>query len=154
MVFVQKCPFYHTFFFQAIQPRKMSFTISYNEKTPFQAIKTKNSKSRIIDIFPSGLTNGFGPKMAIFPNFFFRQNRPGKCFLRYFTTKKTLFYAIKATSSKSQKSRHFYKGVNSCFCPKMTIVSKCFFKAIQARKMSFTIFQNERTPFQALKTTS
>ena len=45
-------------------------------------------KSRIIDIFPKGLTNGFGPKMAIFPNFFFGQNRLGKCFLRYFTPKK------------------------------------------------------------------
>ena len=33
-------------------------------------MKTKSSKSRKIDIFPKGLTNGFGPKMAIFQNFF------------------------------------------------------------------------------------
>ena len=32
-------------------------------------IKTKHSKSRKIDIFPKGLTHGFGPKMAIFPIF-------------------------------------------------------------------------------------
>ena len=70
-------------FFQAIQARKMSFTIFQNEKTPFQAIKTRNSKSRKIDIFPKGLTHGFGPNMAIFPIFFFRQYRLGKCFLRY-----------------------------------------------------------------------
>ena len=85
----KKWPFFQTFF-QAKQVRKMFFTIFYNEKTLFYAIKTKNSKSRIIDIFPQGLTNGFGPKMAFFPNFFFRQNRLGKCFLRYFTTKKLL----------------------------------------------------------------
>ena len=28
------------------------------------------SKTRNIDIFPKGLTDGFGPKMAIFPTFF------------------------------------------------------------------------------------
>ena len=41
-------------------------------KTPFQAIKTKSSNSRKIDIFPKGLTHGFGPIMATFPNFFFQ----------------------------------------------------------------------------------
>ena len=60
------------FFFQAIQARKMCFTIFYNEKTPFQAIKTQSSKSRNIDIFLKGLTRGFGPKKAIFSNFFFQ----------------------------------------------------------------------------------
>ena len=35
-----------------------------------QAIKTTSPKSRKIDIFPKGLTHGFGPKMAIFPTFF------------------------------------------------------------------------------------
>ena len=35
------------------------------------AIKTRSSKSREIDIFPKGLTNGFGPKMEIFQIFFF-----------------------------------------------------------------------------------
>ena len=42
-------------------------------------MKTKSSISRKIDSFPKGLTHGFGPKMAIFPNFFFRQYRQGKC---------------------------------------------------------------------------
>ena len=31
----------------------------------FKTIKTRTSKSRKIDIFPKGLTHGFGPKMAI-----------------------------------------------------------------------------------------
>ena len=77
-------------FFQAIQARKVSFTIFQNEKTPFQAIKTRSSKSRKIDIFPKGLTHGFGPQMAIFPTFFFRQYRPEKFLLRYSRTKKRL----------------------------------------------------------------
>ena len=111
MVLVQKWPlFQHVFlsdkgkenvFYDILQRKnfflgyKMSFTIFQNKKKPFQAIKTRSSKSRKIDIFPKGLTHGFGPKMAIFPNF--------------------------------------------------------FFQAIQARKMSFTIFYNEKTPFQAIK---
>ena len=33
-------------------------------------MKTRSSKSRKIDIFPKGLTHGFGPKIAIFPTFF------------------------------------------------------------------------------------
>ena len=48
----------------------MSFMICYNEKTPSYAIKTKSVESRKIDIFPKGLTHGFGPKMAIFTTFF------------------------------------------------------------------------------------
>ena len=78
------------FFSQAIQTSKMSFTIFQNEKMPFQPIKTRSSKSRKIDIFPKGLTHGFGAKMAIFPTFFFRQYRAGKCLLPYSRTKKCL----------------------------------------------------------------
>ena len=44
--------------------------IFQNEKSPFQPIKTTSSKSRKIDIFPKGLTHGFGPKMAIVRTFF------------------------------------------------------------------------------------
>ena len=48
--------------------------IFYNEKSPFEAIKTRRSKSRKIDIFPKGLTHGFAPKMANFPSCFFLGN--------------------------------------------------------------------------------
>ena len=33
-------------------------------------MKTRSPKSRKIDIFPKGITHGFGPQMAIFPIFF------------------------------------------------------------------------------------
>ena len=33
-------------------------------------MKKRSSKSRKIDIFPKGLTHGFGPKMACFLTFF------------------------------------------------------------------------------------
>ena len=44
------------------------------KKMPFKAIKTRSSKSRKIDIFLEGFTHALGPKMAIFPNFFFLGN--------------------------------------------------------------------------------
>ena len=47
----------------------MSFTIFSNEKTPFYSIKTRSSKSRKLNIFLQGLTDGFRPKMVLFPSF-------------------------------------------------------------------------------------
>ena len=137
MVLVPIWPFLQHFF-QAILVRKMTFTIFQNEKTPFQAIKTRSSKSRKIDIFPKGLTHGFGPKMAIFGH----------------KNKKTLFQAIKTRSSKSRKIDIFPKGLTHGFGPKMVIFPSLFFQAIQARKLSFMIFQNEKTPFFSIKTRS
>ena len=87
------CPnmaIFQTFFFQAIYVWKMSSTIFYNEKTPFLGIKTRSSIPRKIEIFPSVLTHGFGPKMAIFPTFVFRQYSRGKYPLLYSRTKKRL----------------------------------------------------------------
>ena len=67
------------FLFQAIQARKKCFTILQNEKTLVQAMKTTNSRSCKIENFAKGLVHGIGPKLAIFPSFYFKQYRPGKC---------------------------------------------------------------------------
>ena len=66
----------------------MCVTIFYNYKTLFQVIK-KVQQVEKTEIFPKQLTNGFGPKMALFPWFFFKY-KPGKCVLRYSKTKKRL----------------------------------------------------------------
>ena len=129
----------------------MSFTIFQNEKTPFQAIKTTSSK---IDIFAKALTHGFGPKMAIFPTFFFQAIQARKMSFMIFQNEKTPFQAIKTRSPKSRKIDIFAKGLTHGFGPKMAIFPTFFFLAIQARKMSFMIFQNEKKPFQAIKTRS
>ena len=152
MLLFQKCPFFRLFFFQAIQARKMSFMIFQNEKTPFQAIKTRSPKSRKIPIFPKGLTHGFVPKMAIFRTFFFQAIQDRKMSFMIFQNEKAPFQAIKTRSPKSRKIDIFPKGLTHGFGPKMAIFRTFFFQAIQARKMSFMIFQNEKTPFQAIKT--
>ena len=102
--FGPKMAIFPNFFCQAIQARKMSFTIFQNEKTLLQAMKTRSSKSRKIGIFPKGLTHRLGPKITIFPNFFFfRQYRPGKCLSRYFRNKKP-FLAYKNKKFKKSKN--------------------------------------------------
>ena len=148
MVLVQKWLFFQFFFFQAIQARKMSFTIFYNEKTPFQAIKTQSSNSRNIDIFPKGLTRGFGPKKTIFFNFFFQAIQARKMSFTIFYNEKTPFQAIKTKSSKSRN------GVNPWFWSKNGHFFQLFFLGnigkenvfsdILERKNSFLGYKNKK----------
>ena len=151
--FFPKMASFPAFFFQAIQARKMSFTIFQSKKTPFQAIKTRSSKSRNIDIFPNGLTHGFGPKMTSFPTFFLRNIGQENVFYDILE-RKNAFLGYKKKKFKKSKNCHFSKGVNPWFWSKNGHFSSFFFQAIQARKMSFTIFQSEKTPFQPIKTRS
>ena len=132
----------------------MSFTIFSNEKSSFQAIKTRSSKSRNIDIFPKGLTHGFGPKMAIFPSIFFKTIQGRKMFFTIFQNEKTPYQAIKTRSSKTRKIEIFRKRLTHGFGPKLAIFPTFIFQEIQAKKMPFTIFQNVKTPFLAIKTRS
>ena len=152
--FGPKMAIFRTFFFQAIQARKVSFMIFQNEKTPFQAIKTRSPKSGKINIIPKGLTHGFDPKMAIFPTFLFQAIQGRKMSFMIFWNEKTRLYAIKKRSLKSRKIDIFPKGLTHGFFPKMAIFPTFFFQAIQARKMCFMIFQNKQPPFQAIKTRS
>ena len=43
-------------------------------KNAFLGYKSKNFKSGKIEIFPKGLSHGFGQKVAIFPTFVFLSN--------------------------------------------------------------------------------
>ena len=149
--FSPKMAIFQTLFFQAIQARKMSFVISQNKKTPFQAIKTRSSNGQKIEIFPHGLTPGFFPKMAIFPSLFLQALQARKMSFMIFQNEKTPFQAIKTKSSKSRKIDIYPKGLTHGFGPKITLFSTFFFQLIQARKMSFMIFQKKKPLFQANK---
>ena len=70
MVLVQKWPFYHLFILGNIGQENIVNDI-LERKNVFLGYKNKKFNSRKIDIFPKGLTPGFGPEMAIFPIFFF-----------------------------------------------------------------------------------
>ena len=72
MVLVQKWSFFSLFFLGNIGQENVLFDI-LERKNAFWGYKTRSSKSPKIDIFPEGLTHGFGPKLAIF-RFFFLNN--------------------------------------------------------------------------------
>ena len=140
-------------FLQPILVRKMLFTILQNEKTPFQATKTGSSKSRRFDIFPKGLIHGFSPNVAIFPTFFLQGIEVTKTSFTIFQNEKTPLQAIKTRSSRSRKIDIFPKGLSHGFGPNVAMFPT-FFQALIVEKMSLTIFQNEKAPFQAIKTRS
>ena len=88
--FWQKNGHFSNSFLRQNRPGKCILQYSRTNKMPLYPIKARRSKRGKIDIFPKGLTHDFGPKMAIFPTFFFRQYRQGKRVLRYSRTKKRL----------------------------------------------------------------
>ena len=63
--------FSNFFFFTQYRLGKCLLRYSRAENGLSRLKKTRSSKSRKLDIFPKGLTQGFGPKMAIFPTFIF-----------------------------------------------------------------------------------
>ena len=90
LCFLSKNGHFSSFVFLCNIDQENVFYDILERKNVFLGYKTRSSKSRKIDIFLKGLTHGFGPKMAIFPTFFFRQYRPGKCVWWYSRTKKRL----------------------------------------------------------------
>ena len=70
MVLVQKWPLFQLFFLGNIGHENVFYDI-LDQKNAFLGHINKNFKKSKIDIFPKGLAHGFGPKMALFPNFFF-----------------------------------------------------------------------------------
>ena len=148
MVLFKTWPFFQLFF-KEIQARKTSFTIFQNEKTPFQPIKTRSSKSRKIDVFPKGLTYGFGSKNGLFFHLFFLSNIGQENVCYDTQEQKTTFQTINTKSLKSRKVKIFQR-LNPWLCSKNGYFST-FFQPIQARKMCFQIFKNEKPHFQATK---
>ena len=107
----------------------MTFTIFYNEKAHFKAIKTRRWKNQKTDIFPKGLSLGFGAKMTIFLTSFFLGNI-------------------------DEENIIFRKGLTHGFGPKMTIFPTFFeggntgkenvFYDILERKKTFLGYKNKK----------
>ena len=90
----------------------------------------ENSKNWI---FPKGLVHGFGQKLVIFPDFYFRENKAEKCVLN----QKKVFYDIlddrnafldyKNKKLKKSKNWDFFKGVCPWFWSKIGNFSRFLF---------------------------
>ena len=122
----------------------MCFKIFQNEKSPFQAVKRRSSKSRKIAVFP---------KVKNWPFFhlFLKVIQARKMCFTIFQNEKSPFQAIKTRSSKSRKIAVFPRGLVDGFGQKLAIFPFFFLKVIQAREMCFTIFYKEKNVFLSYK---
>ena len=134
-------------YFQAMQPRKMSFMIFQNAKTLVQPIKTRGSKSRKSYIFATGLTMVQVRKRPFFQLFFLGNIGQENVFYDILQRKIAFLRYKNITFKKSKidicpwfwwKNGHFSNFLGG--------------RAIQARKSPLLIFQNEKSPCQAIKT--
>ena len=90
MVLVQKWPFLQVYFLANIGKENVFYDILERKNTflPYKNKKFKKSKNWH---FSKGVNLCFWSKNSDFSNFlFFRQDRPGKCLLRYCRTEKFL----------------------------------------------------------------
>ena len=121
-------------FFQALQSRKMCFTIFQNKKTPFQAIKKASSKSGKNCDFCKGVNPWFWFQIGHFSIFCFQDLQGRKMCLTIFQNEKTPFQAIRTASSKSGKIAIFAKRLTHGFGPKLAISPSFVFRQYRAGK--------------------
>ena len=148
--FWSKIGHFSIFFLKVMQARKMWFTIFQNKKDVILSYKNKKFKKRKIVIFAKRLVGGFGQKSAIFPNFF-KGNIIQENVLLDILEQKSVFLGYKNKKFKKWKNCRFSEGVSPWIWSEIGHFSIFFFQAVQARKISFTILQNQKTPFQAIK---
>ena len=106
MVLLQKWLFFLLFFLGNIGQENVFYDI-LERKNAFLGYKNKKLKSRKIDIFPKGLTHGFGPKMAIFPTFFLGNIGEENVFYDILERKKCLSRLQKQEVQKVEKFTFF-----------------------------------------------
>ena len=150
MVLVQKWSLFQLLFFRQYRPGKCLLRYSRTKKTPSQAKKNKKFNKPKNLHFSKRVNPWFWPKMAIFPTFFFGKIGQENVFYDILERKNS-FLGYKNKKFEKLQNCHFSTRVNPWFWPKMAIFPTSFFQAIQARRMCFTIFQNDKTPFQAIK---
>ena len=126
MVLVQKSPFFQLFFLGNVGQNNVFYDI-LERKTPFLRFKNKKFKSRKIQILWKELTNGFGPKMGIFPTFFSLGNKCQENVFYDILERKNAFLGYKNNKFTSSKNWHFSKGVNPWFWCKNGHFSNFFF---------------------------
>ena len=129
----------------------MAFKIFQNGKSPFQAIKTRSSKERKIDIFQRGEPMVLVQKWPFFYVFYIGHIGQGKVFYDI-CGRENAFLGFKDKTFK--KSKEIERVLGCVVLGKNNFFSIFLFQAIQARKICFTIFQNKETLFQAIKTSS
>ena len=129
MVLVQKWPFFQVFFLVNIGQENVFYDI-LEQKNAFLGCKNKTFKKSKNWHF----SHGFGPKMAIFPTFFFLGNIGLENVFNDILERKNAFLGFKNKKSKSLILDIFPKGLTHAFGPKMAIFPICFFRQYRPGK--------------------
>ena len=132
MVLAKKWPFFQLFFLGNITQENVFHDIPQRESN-FLGYKNKKFKKSKIDIFPKGLTQGFGPKMATFPTFFLG-NISQEIVFYDILEQNNAFLGYKSNKFKESKNWHFSKGVNPWFWSKNGHFSNFFFRQYKPGK--------------------
>ena len=128
MVLVWKWPFFELFFLSKTGQENVFYDILERIKA-FLGYENKKLKRRKIDIFPKGLTHGFGLKMAIFRTFFWgAKNARKKSLLRYSRTNKGLSKIWKQKVETVKKLTFFQRGSPMVLVSKWPFFKPFFFR--------------------------
>ena len=139
------------FFIRQYRPEKCVLRYSRTKKHLSRLQKHKVQKVQKLTFFQR-VNPSFWSKNDNFSNFFLKAIQARKKSFTMLQNQKTPFQAIKTQTSKNPKIDIFRKVLTHGFGPKMAFCFQLFFQALQARKMCFSIFQNQKTPSQAKKT--
>ena len=101
-------------------------------------MKTRSRKSQKIDIFSKGLTRGFGPKKAIFPNFFLGNLDQENIFYDILEPKNP-FLGYQRKMSKKSKNWHF----SQLFFFRQFRPGKCLLRYSRTKKFLSRISKEE-----------
>ena len=115
-----------------------------------QAIKTRSSKSRKIEIFPKGFVPGLCSKLAFFLSFYFQSIQARKMCFMIFQSGKTPFQAIKSRCLKSRKIEIFPKGLVHGFGPKLVFFPSFYFRQYRQENVFQDILEG-KSAFLAYK---
>ena len=113
-------------------------------KTPFQAIKTRSSKSRKFKIFSKGQFMVWRENWPFF-HLFFRQYRPGKFVLLFSSIKKRLFRLQKREVQKVEKLRFFQRGQSRVLVPNQPFFHVFILVSIGQEYVFYNILEGEKS---------
>ena len=148
--FRPKMAIFPFFFFGNIDQENVFYDI-LQRKIAFLGYKNIKFKKSKIDIFPKGLTHGFGPKMAIFQTFFLGKIGKVNVFSDLLQ-RKNAFSGYKNIKFKSGKIDIFPKGLTRDFGIKMAIFPTFIFSQYRPGKCLLRYSRTRKTPFSAIKT--
>ena len=94
--------------------------------------------------FPKWLTHVYGPKMAIFPTFFFLLNIGQENVFYDTLERKNAFLGYKNKKFKKSKAAIFSKGLTHGLCPKIAIFSIFFLGNIGQENVFYDILERKK----------